>query len=294
MEKYIYRGVLVEDQEKTDQAVRRRTLDLSLVQVAASALAAVVAAVLASELGVYGTFAGAAVVSVAATTGGAVFQHLFHRTGEELRSRAPTVAGAAQTPEEEQALRRAEARDAFGGAVATGAFDPFDPGGEHTRLLAEISPPSGAESVTTYRGSSARRPRTWRTYALAAGLVFALSMSAIAVTELVAGKPWTAIVRNESGSGTSFGGSVGPSAPARKQSSESGNPGAAATPTPTPAGSGSPSAGAGPTPTVPPSATPSSTPGATAGSTPGATPGSSASAAASAAPGAGGSATPTP
>lgn len=73
---------------------RRRRLDLSVAQVTASALAAVVGAVLASELGVYGTIIGAAVVSVGATTGGAVFQHVFRRTGEQLREvteRGPAV-----------------------------------------------------------------------------------------------------------------------------------------------------------------------------------------------------------
>ncbi|MDY0813221.1 hypothetical protein SM793_17660, partial [Kitasatospora purpeofusca] len=63
----------------------RRRIDLSATQVAASALATVVGAVLASELGVYGTILGAAVVSIGATTGGALFQHLFRRTGEQLR-----------------------------------------------------------------------------------------------------------------------------------------------------------------------------------------------------------------
>ncbi|MFE6774629.1 hypothetical protein [Streptomyces sp. NPDC057702] len=60
-------------------------LELSVAQVAGSALAAVAAAVLASRLGVYGTIIGAGVVSVVATAGGSVFQHFFHRTGEQLR-----------------------------------------------------------------------------------------------------------------------------------------------------------------------------------------------------------------
>ncbi|MFD6420018.1 hypothetical protein [Streptomyces sp. NPDC060194] len=63
----------------------RRQLDLSVPQVAGSALAAVAAAVLASTLGVYGTVIGAGVVSVVATCGGTVFQFLFKRTGEQIR-----------------------------------------------------------------------------------------------------------------------------------------------------------------------------------------------------------------
>ncbi|MEU3961799.1 hypothetical protein AB0F42_18550 [Streptomyces buecherae] len=64
---------------------KTKRLELSVAQVAGSALAAVAAAVLASRLGVYGTIIGAGVVSVVATAGGSVFQHFFHRTGEQLR-----------------------------------------------------------------------------------------------------------------------------------------------------------------------------------------------------------------
>ncbi|WP_437441586.1 hypothetical protein [Streptomyces cavourensis] len=48
-------------------------------------MAAVAAAVAASQLGVYGTIAGAGVMSVVATCGGSVFQHFFRRTGEQIR-----------------------------------------------------------------------------------------------------------------------------------------------------------------------------------------------------------------
>lgn len=64
---------------------RRSKIDLSLPQVAGSAVAAVVAAKLASSFGVYGTILGAGVVSVIATCGGTVFQHFLKRTGEQLR-----------------------------------------------------------------------------------------------------------------------------------------------------------------------------------------------------------------
>jgi hypothetical protein len=53
--------------------------------VAGSAVAAVVAAKLASYFGVYGTILGAGVVSAIATCGGTVFQHFFKRTGEQIR-----------------------------------------------------------------------------------------------------------------------------------------------------------------------------------------------------------------
>ncbi|GAA3157180.1 hypothetical protein [Streptomyces echinatus] len=70
----------------------RKRIDLSVPQVAGSALAAVVAAKLASYFGVYGTILGAGVVSVVATCGGSLFQHFFKRTGEQFREK--TVATA--------------------------------------------------------------------------------------------------------------------------------------------------------------------------------------------------------
>lgn len=69
--------------ERPDNA--RRRIELSGVQVAASALAAVSSAFLLSELGAAGTVIGAAIASVVATVGSAVYVHLFRRTGEQLR-----------------------------------------------------------------------------------------------------------------------------------------------------------------------------------------------------------------
>ncbi|MER5214249.1 hypothetical protein ABT063_27675 [Streptomyces sp. NPDC002838] len=88
-------------------------LDLTLVQVVASALATVVGAVLASLPGVTGTIIGAAVISTSATTGAAVFSHAFRRTGEGIRSRVPPI-GVPRTPGQERAEHRADARAAFG------------------------------------------------------------------------------------------------------------------------------------------------------------------------------------
>jgi hypothetical protein len=74
---------------------KRRGLDLSVPQVAGSAVAAVVAAKLASNLGVYGTIMGAGVVSVLGTCGGSLLQHVFHRTGRHVHEVAGHVHEAA-------------------------------------------------------------------------------------------------------------------------------------------------------------------------------------------------------
>jgi hypothetical protein len=218
--------------EEKKRAPKRKVLDLTAVQVVASALATVVGAVLASLLGVTGTIIGAAVVSTSATTGAAVFQHAFRRTGEGIRRRVPAVA-LALTPSEERAVQRADARAAF-------ALPDDTPAGDATPAAA----PSDGESVTTYRTGSFWKSIGWKKYALATGLVFALAMVAVTAGELVMGKPIAAVVRHESGKGTSMGGgSAGTSAPAHS-------------PTPTPlassgagsrtGGSASPSASAAP------------------------------------------------
>ncbi|MET8097166.1 hypothetical protein ABZV29_11915 [Streptomyces sp. NPDC005236] len=73
------------EQPGVDVKPRKRRLDLSVPQVAGSAVAAVVAAKLASYFGVYGTILGAGLVSIVATCGGTLFQHFFRRTGEQIR-----------------------------------------------------------------------------------------------------------------------------------------------------------------------------------------------------------------
>ncbi|GAQ52890.1 hypothetical protein [Streptomyces acidiscabies] len=76
----------------------RERPDLSVPQVAGGALAAVLAAKLASSFGVYGTILGAGVVSVIATCGGSLFQHFFKRTGEQLREATTTTGSPEQAP----------------------------------------------------------------------------------------------------------------------------------------------------------------------------------------------------
>ncbi|MGW3173025.1 hypothetical protein [Streptomyces sp. NPDC001153] len=82
---------------ETPDAGRKR-IDLSVPQVAGGALAAVVAAKLASYFGVYGTILGAGVVSAVATCGGSLFQHFFKRTGEQLREATVTARPRGQVP----------------------------------------------------------------------------------------------------------------------------------------------------------------------------------------------------
>ncbi|MEU7325172.1 hypothetical protein ACIQKE_37740 [Streptomyces griseoviridis] len=100
--------------EESEQGTGRK-LDLSLPQVAGSAVAAVIAAKLASSFGVYGTILGAGVVSVIATCGGSVFQHFFRHTGRQIRevgvpARAPHQPSPAPGEFTEGTVYRARVR----------------------------------------------------------------------------------------------------------------------------------------------------------------------------------------
>ncbi|MFI2411727.1 hypothetical protein [Streptomyces sp. NPDC018947] len=189
-----------------------KRIDLSVPQVAGSALAAVVAAKLASSFGVYGTILGAGLISVVATCGGSVFQHFFKRTAEQLRDRRAAAAGAG-------------------------------------RQAGRVPPAPGEFTEgTVYRARGAG----WKRPLVAAALVFGVTMGGITVYELASGHDLsggnsTTVGRVLTGQGTSGpdsgepGGSGGDPAPSDSRSPgdsgpESG-PGSADDPAATPSGS---------------------------------------------------------
>ncbi|MFI8946853.1 hypothetical protein ACIGO6_10080 [Streptomyces sp. NPDC053750] len=209
-----------------------KRIDLSVPQVAGSALAAVVAAKLASSFGVYGTILGAGLISVVATCGGSVLQHFFKRTGEQLRVR-----------------RTAEA--SVGGAHPGGRTAPVP--GEFTQ-------------GTVYRA----RARGWKRPVVAAALVFGVTMAGITAYELASGHSLSggrsttvgsALTGHDSASGSEKSDEPSDSegGGASQDSQDSGDTGGAGD-SEGPAGSGSGDDA--------PAATPSGTPGGTADSTP--------------------------
>ncbi|MFE1272449.1 hypothetical protein [Streptomyces sp. NPDC058757] len=152
-------------------AEAKRKIDLSVPQVAGSALAAVIAAKLASTLGVYGTILGAGVISVVATCGGPLFQQLFKRTGEQMRD--VTVAAkprARQVP----------------------AAPPADD--RHTLMLGTVPDAAGPFPYDEEFGAATThgtRLRGWRRPVLAAALVFGVTMGGITTYELVSGEDFS-------------------------------------------------------------------------------------------------------
>ena len=227
-----------------------RHIDLSVPQVAGSALAAVVAAKLASSFGVYGTIAGAGLISVVATCGGSVLQHFFKRTGEQIRVKR-TVAAV-----------RIDGRTA---SVPAAAPDP-----NPNPASASASASREFTEGTVYRA----RTRGWRRPLVAAALVFGVTMAGITVYEVASGQNLSgghsttvgsaftghgksAADSGESGESGDSGGAEDPQD--GRDSGGSGDPGDAKdsgsgseAPAPTPSGSpdatdGSPSSGAGST-----------------------------------------------
>ncbi|MFE9816584.1 hypothetical protein [Streptomyces sp. NBC_00236] len=155
---------------ESDTEPRERRIDLSLPQVAGSAVAAVAAAVAASQLGVYGTILGAGVMSIVATCGGSVFQHFFRRTGEQIREvtvhvkhpgREVTVHtrqtrdGGDPDARWETSGTRVALREAAGSADATAMLRPPDA----TTVLRRVDPadmpgggaPKDADATTVLR-----------------------------------------------------------------------------------------------------------------------------------------------
>ncbi|MFE0603541.1 hypothetical protein ACFW2T_12160 [Streptomyces sp. NPDC058892] len=201
-----------------------RKIDLSVAQVAGSSLATVAAALLASTMGVYGTILGAGVVSVVATAGGPVIQHLFRRTGDQLRGSTRPKTRRVPPP-------RGQEGAADPGAADAGAAEEF--------------------GRPTVHGT---RMRGWKRTAVASGAAFAVAIGGLGTYEAMAG---TSV---SSDGGTLFSGGTrkageerpapsrrGPAGGEDERGSGADTPGPGGSPNPSrPGGSRSPSADPGP------------------------------------------------
>ena len=173
----------------------RRGPDISAAQVAGSALAAVSAAVIASFLGVGGTIIGAALGSLVASVGGAVYSHSFQRAGYKLgetkvltvvtRARLgpdepgepaePGHPGPSDVPVIEDPVADDGAPDAesegAGAGVPTLTTEPPKPG--------PFPPPGG------------RIPRwlSWKAAVALTVVAFVVAVAVISLTEFVLGRP---------------------------------------------------------------------------------------------------------
>ncbi|MBK3540550.1 hypothetical protein JHN61_30970, partial [Streptomyces sp. MBT67] len=143
---------------ESDAEPKERRIDLSLPQVAGSAVAAVAAAVLASQLGVYGTIAGAGVMSVVATCGGSVFQHFFRRTGEQIRE----VTVQVTHPEGRQVTVHTKETTPAGRRAAAQRTEPEptgpQPAEDATTVLPTVGPGTVPEVIPDAESTQVLRP----------------------------------------------------------------------------------------------------------------------------------------
>ncbi|WP_406281454.1 hypothetical protein [Embleya sp. NBC_00896] len=160
-----------------------------------SALAAISSAFLLSTLGVAGTVIGAALASVVATVGSAVYVHLVKRTGEQLRDVRATLIPAQEggpSPDPTEVPGRptgpADRRPATDETVLL-------PVGEYERFDVAGVVGTGATRVGD-TGSSAqsggRRVRLGRSL-VGAVLVFVVAMGVVTLTETALGRSFASL-----------------------------------------------------------------------------------------------------
>ncbi|MFI5982653.1 hypothetical protein ACIBEA_17465 [Streptomyces sp. NPDC051555] len=273
----------------------KKKLDLSAAQVAGSSLATVAAALLASQLGVYGTILGAGVVSVVATAGGPVIGHLFRRTGDQLRETARPRARQVPVLDGDAYGGAGDGRGPgpVGGAVgdgdATTVMPAAGPGGVPTTVMPAVGPAGAPTTVMPAVGPGAppdeeftggtvhgTRVRGWKRTAVAAGTAFAISLGGIAAYEALSGnsvsdRPLYTAVTSGSGSGDKK--QDAPAPPDGQRSPGAGerrhdeSPGAGSSPSPSrshggqgPSPDPSPSHSTGPSPSPDPSRSKDPTP----------------------------------
>lgn len=225
------------------------SVQLSAVQVAASTLASLSAAVVASLFGVTGTVIGAGIVAVISTTGSAIYSASMKRTSNQLRRAREQLLTA----------RSADGRPARGGASSgdTAVLQQTRAGGRgsdvnrdrtidltdgaDTRRQALAVAESDTEQPASWwrRGwltIGSRRGLKWPALVGAVALVFALTIGAITAFEAIAQKPISSLAGHSSSASTtvgSLGGGSGKATPTPTPTATSSSDGSGAT-TPTP------------------------------------------------------------
>jgi hypothetical protein len=198
----------------------RDKLELSPAQILASAVAAVTAAIVCSVFGVGGTVVGTAIASAVATTASALYAHSLRVTRHRIR-----------------ALQRQRLRLGPHAHAPISAVEA--PGG------AAVAPPPAALTVRRLSRSKV---------AIAALVVFVLSIDVVTTIETGIGKPFADLLRgSRHHRETSLGGLLH-TGPTKKPSAP---PSPTPTATPSPTVSPTPSASPSPSPIASPSPTPS-------------------------------------
>jgi hypothetical protein len=181
---------MTQDNDKHD-----RSLGLTPAQVLGSALAAMSGAFLASWLGTAGTLVGAAVGSVVATIGAAIYTHSLRRTAEAVKRTAAQarhsalLTGAVPQPESHRASE-APVRDP--NAPRPGDPDPAAP----------VEPGDSVDAPGAGVPLSQRLDLPWIKVAFASLVVLIAALGGITAVELITGKPLSSLLGGDAGSGT--------------------------------------------------------------------------------------------
>lgn len=183
-----------------DDEKKPRTLGLSTAQVSGSALAAMSGAFFASWLGTTGTLIGAALGSVIATVGSAIYAHSLRRTSAAVRRTADQVrsgalrTGAIPTPDPD--------------AAADGPVpDPNAPGRGEPRPggVDEAEPAPGRLAVLRARVRTGSSNLPWPKTILASVGVLVVALAGITMVEAVTGKPIASLLGRNDTTGTTVG-----------------------------------------------------------------------------------------
>ena len=197
---------------------------LSATQIAGGALASMTAAFLGSRLGVAGTVAGAALVSVVIAVGGTVYTSSLRRTQHHVRR-----AWATRAPGGSPGLDHRTGSD----ARETEAPTPAAPAGERSEDPVAPGPPARLR---------------WKPVLVGALAIFALAATVLTGLELATGRALSG------GPGTTIG-QVSEGGP--RQSAPTSKPGSSARPTPSPTTQPSAGPSSALKPTTPASSSPS-------------------------------------
>ncbi len=155
----------------TDTGIERPQLDL--FQLAAGALAATTAAVIGSRLGVNGTIVGAAVGSVVGTVGSAGYAHYLRRTATRVRTVVVRTPGTRPSRPSDVTT----VLETVPGDTAV----PMQPAGADETVRVPTT-------ATSPRDGSTGRWPAWRWVVLGVSATFVLSLAALTVFELLAGR----------------------------------------------------------------------------------------------------------
>ncbi len=192
---------------ETRETVSEKPDRPSMLQMSVSALTAVSATALLSFVGVWGTVFGMGLLSVLTVLGNYMYSSFIHRTAEKVKQARPVVPRPRNTyPGAETRVHDDGTRVDLEPVTAERANLTEAETAESTGDESEGDPPAGR--LRTAWRSMVERYGT-RRIVLSIVAVFVVLAGTVTVVEMVAGKPLSGIVRNDTGDGTSmFGGST--------------------------------------------------------------------------------------